>query len=172
MLFRSDENQELTVKSKASGATLAADAVLVNGDMLLVMSADSANHTQYILEVSDHGLSSDAVISSTLYQVTIEEQPSVEAGVGLVKGFEYGTRLKTILGNITIPMGASLDVVDSEGVYVPTKMLNFDTTYVDVTVNSGIYLDVLAEDGVTRIVYQLLPNSSENDAFIDRKSVV
>ena len=165
-VIKADENQELTVKSKASGATLAADAVLVNGDMLLVMSADSANHTQYILEVSDHGLSSDAVISSTLYQVTIEEQPSVEAGVGLVKGFEYGTRLKTILGNITIPMGASLDVVDSEGVYVPTKMLNFDTTYVDVTVNSGIYLDVLAEDGVTRIVYQLLPNSSENDAFI------
>jgi hypothetical protein len=59
-----------------------------------------------------------------------------------------------------------MDVVNSEGAYVSTKILNYDTSYVDVTVNPGTYLDVLAEDGLTRIVYQLLPTSTENDAFV------
>ena len=104
-------------------------------------------------------------------EITIQMQPGgegeeIEAGAGQISGFEYGTRLKTILNNIQIPMGAKMDVINSEGAYIPLRMLNFDSTYVDVTVNSGTYLDVLAEDGLTRIVYQLLPASSENDAFV------
>jgi hypothetical protein len=38
--------------------------------------------------------------------------------------------------------------------------------YVNVTVNSDIYLDVIAEDGVTEIVYQLIPDVTDDDAFI------
>jgi hypothetical protein len=59
-----------------------------------------------------------------------------------------------------------LTIVDETGSYVPFKTLNFDTAYVNVTVNSNIYLDVVAEDGLTRIVYQLKPSTSANDAFI------
>lgn len=170
-ILKVNEAQTLTVKSKADGTVLAGNAVIGNGDFLLVMSADSTNFSQYTLEVTDNGLNSDALLTSALYQITIESQPNTEgetivAGVGNVSGFEYGTRLKTILNNISLPMGASMDVINSEGKYVSTKILNFDTTYVDVTVSSGIYLDVVAEDGLTRIVYQLLPSSSESDAFI------
>jgi hypothetical protein len=59
-----------------------------------------------------------------------------------------------------------MTVIDGNGAYVPFTMLNFDTVYVSVTVNPEIFLDVVAEDGITRIVYQLQPNTSANDAFI------
>ncbi len=168
---KDDPDQTLKVKATASGSEITGNTVVNLNDTLVVLSADSTNTTKYILEVSDEGLNSDALLTSSLYDVTIESQPvtggeSVVAGVGSVSGFEYGTRLKTILNNISIPMGALMDVVDSEGAYVSTKIMNYDTTYIDVTVNSNTYLDVVAEDGVTRIVYQLLPSSSENDAFI------
>ncbi len=88
------------------------------------------------------------------------------AGVGTVTGFDYGTSLKTILANITVPAGARMDIIDAEGAYVSLTQLNFDTTYVNVTVNSNTYLDVKAENGVTEIIYQLFPQSSETDAFI------
>ncbi len=170
-IIKMNDNQVLTVKAKADESVLELDAVLTNEDMLLVMSADSTNFSQYVLEVTDEGLSDNALLNSTLYEIMVDVQPVIEeesvvAGSGTVSGFEYGTRLKTILNNITVPAGASLSVINSSGAYVPTQMLNFDTVYVDVTVNSGIYLDVLAEDGLTRIVYQLVPLSSENDAFI------
>jgi len=45
-------------------------------------------------------------------------------------------------------------------------MLNFDTAYVNVTVNPDTYFYVIAENGITTINYQLQPRASENDAFI------
>ena len=137
---------------------------------VLTLSADSTNTTKYVLNVTDEGLSSNAVITSTRYTVTIEQQPksagNENAGIGNVKGFDYGTALRTILANIKVPAGATLTVVNGDGAYVPLKTLNFDTAYVNVTVNDNIYLSVIAENGVTEIVYQLIPSVSESDAFV------
>jgi len=169
-LTKAHEMQSLKVK-RADTVLEMADVVELN-DTLVVMSADSMNITKYLLDVADEGLSSNAVITSTRYTVTIEQQPksasaaSAEAGVGNVKGFDYGTALRTILANIKLPMGATMSVIDGQGAYVPLKTLNFDTAYVNVTVNSNIYLNVVAENGVTEIKYQLMPSSSENDAFL------
>ncbi len=166
-IIKDNVNQELTVKSHADSSILASDVVLNNEDVLLVMSADSVNHTQYVLEVTEDGLNSDAVLTSSQYEITIDSQPQTgEAGAGTVSGLEYGTRLQTVLNNIEVPMGATMVVVNGNGAYIPMKMQNFDTTYVYVNINSDTYLDVLAEDGQTRIVYQLLPSSSEDDAFV------
>jgi hypothetical protein len=105
-----------------------------------------------------------------LYDVYIDVQPksagNPDAGSGSVSGFDYGTRLKTDLANLTLPAGAKLEVINEQGAYVPLKILNFDTTFVDVTVNDKIFLNVTAENGITQILYQLLPASSENDAFV------
>jgi hypothetical protein len=165
-------NEMQTLKVKRADAELAmADLVLLN-DVLEVMSADSVNTTKYVINVTDEGLSSNAVLTSTRYTVTIEQQPksasaaNAEAGVGNIKGFDYGTALRTVLANITVPYGASVTVIDGQGAYVPLKMLNFDTAYVNVTVNNNIYLNVVAENGVTQINYQLIPSSSDNDAFL------
>jgi hypothetical protein len=165
-------NEKQTLKVKRGDALLASGDAVVLNDVLEVMSADSVNTTKYVLNVTNEGLSSNAVLTSTRYTVTVEQEPksaSADAavpGVGNIKGMEYGTALRTVLANITVPAGASLTVIDGKGAYVPLKMLNFDTTYVNVTVNSNIYLNVVAENGVTTINYQLIPSSSDNDAFL------
>jgi hypothetical protein len=170
-LNKANENQTLTVKSFADGSDLGMDDLLSLNDTLVVLSADSLNTTRYILEVSEDGLSSNAVLTSALYQIEIINDPKSasqddNSGEGIVTGFEYGTQLRTILNNVTIPGGATLNIIDGSGAYVSLIKLNFDTTYVNVTVNSDTYFDVVAEDGLTRIVYQLQPLSSQSDAFI------
>jgi hypothetical protein len=88
------------------------------------------------------------------------------AGKGTVSGFEYGTSLRTVLANLTLPAEATMQVIDNEGAYVSLKRLNFDTAYVNVTVNHNMFLEVIAENGTTKITYQLQPDISENDAFL------
>ncbi|MEZ5107118.1 MAG: T9SS type A sorting domain-containing protein [Draconibacterium sp.] len=167
-IIKADENQDLKVKG--IDGELAMDALLSNNDTLVVMSADSINTTKYLLEVSEEGLSSDARLTSSRYTIDVVSEPksagSEEAGTATIKGFEYGTTLSTILDNITVPEGASLDVINGDGAYVSLLMLNFDTTYVKVTVNDNIFFDVTAENGITKIIYQLIPDVSENDAFL------
>jgi hypothetical protein len=169
-VVKANEGQTLKVKALAGGAELAMDAVLSLNDTLVVLSADSTNTSKYILNVSESGLSSNAILTSSRYDITIVTNPksagNEDAGTAEISGFDYGTSLTTIIANITVPAGASLDMIDGDGAYVPLKMLNYDTTYVPVTVNDNIYFDVVAENGITEIIYQLLPSVSENDAFI------
>ncbi len=173
-LIKANENQTLTVIGTESGNEMAMDALLNMNDTLIVMSADSTNTTKYLLEVTEEGLSSDAVLTSSKYQIDIIQQPSAvtgenntaEMGKGTISGFEYGTQINTLLSNIAVPNGASLSVINGEGAYVPLTMLNFDTSYVSVTVNHNTYFEVVAEDGVTSILYQLQPQASESSAFL------
>ena len=169
-LIKANEKQILTVTSLVDGTVLSTDALLANNDTLTVLSADSTNITKYLLEVSELGLSSDAVLTSTSYDIEITSHPKSasndDVGTATIQGFEYGTSLKTIVSNILKPAGATMDIVNGAGTYIPLKILNFDTAYVDVTVNSDTYFNVVAEDGKTRINYQLLPETSQNSAFI------
>jgi hypothetical protein len=170
-IIKKDEGQTLTLKATDDGAVLAGDELLSMNDTLVVLSADSVNTTKYLLEVSEEGLSSDAYLSSTLYEVTVDADPksateAVEAGSGTISGFEYGTQLSTVLNNVDVPAGAILQTVAEDGSYVPLKRLNFDTTKVNVTVNHLTYFEVTAEDGVTQMMYQLLPQASQSDAFV------
>ncbi len=170
-LIKPNENQTLTVKATADGSELTGDAVLSVNDTLIVMSADSSNTSKYIIEVSEGGLSDDALLVSSKYTIDVQSQPksageSEEAGTATITGFEYGTSLKTIVANVTAPAGAGMDMIDGAGAYVSLVVLNFDTTYVNVTVNSDTYFEVTAENGVTKIVYQLIPDVSEKDAFL------
>ncbi len=172
-IIKSNDKQVLKVVNKKEGKELPQDALLELNDTLIVISADSANTTKYILEVNETGLSSNAILTSDQYNISIVNEPKTEmisgqtnTGTAIIKGFEYGTTLRTVLANITVPDGALLTTINGREEYVPTKMLNFNKTYANVTVNNNIYFDVLAENGITRIVYQLVPEVSENDAFI------
>ncbi|MBT3383265.1 MAG: T9SS type A sorting domain-containing protein [Prolixibacteraceae bacterium] len=169
-LIKANENQTLLVKSGADDSELPMDAILSMDDILEVMSADSSNTTLYVLEVSENGLSGNAVLTSARYEVTIDVQPKSAGnendGAGSIEGFEYGTQLKTVVANVVVPAGAIMNVISNDGAYVAQKQLNFDTAYVDVTVNHNMFFEVTAENGVTRIVYQLKPEVSENSAFL------
>jgi hypothetical protein len=170
-VVKKDSNQVLKVHANADGSELGMDATLSLNDTLIVMSADSVNITKYVLDVTDEGLSSDALLTSTRYTITIDSEPkggseTTEAGMGTITGFENGTTLKTILNNVNVPVGANLSIVNGEGAYVPLTALNFDTSYVSVVVNANTYFDILAENGITRIMYQLVPSSSASEAIV------
>lgn len=170
-LIKEDEGQVLNVKSVADGSDLAQDAMLSMNDTLVVMAADSINKTYYRLNVNEDGLSSDAVLTSTRFTVKIDSEPksaaeNQEAGTGTISGIELGTTLKFIANNVTVPAGATMTIIDSEGAYIPYKILNFDTTYVQVNVNPDMYFEVVAEDGITTIIYQLQPETGANDVFV------
>jgi hypothetical protein len=168
---KEDENQVLKITSAADGSELGMDAVLSMNDKLEVVSADGTNTTIYRLDVTEAGLSNNAYLTSGRWNIQVSADPksageAAEAGAGSIAGFDYGTTIKTVVDNVNVPAGATLTVIDGNGAYVPYTTLNFDTTYVSVTVNPEIFFDVVAEDNVTRMVYQLQPNTSANDAFI------
>ncbi len=144
----------------AGADTLANDAVFADGDALHVMSADSTNITVYNLIVTAEGLRSDAILTSATYTIEVDDE------TGTVSGFEYGTMLKTVRDGVTVPAGATLTIVDDKDAYVPLRRPNFDTIYVDVMVSDKIFFEVVAEDGETKVLYQLLPDSDPSDAFV------
>jgi hypothetical protein len=74
-IYKADEGQALTVKATADGSELGMDAVLSLNDTLVVLSADSTNTTKYVLNVSEDGLSSNAVITSDKYTVEVTQDP-------------------------------------------------------------------------------------------------
>jgi len=161
-IIKSHEDQALTLKSAVDGAILTATDTLLNGDTLIVVSADLSNTTKYSLEVTDEGLNNDALLVSEVYTIAVDGQE------GTVSGFEYGTALKTIVdtANLTVPAGAEFNIIDAAGAYVPLLMLNFDTTYVDVQVSDQIYFEVISENGLNTILYQLQPDADASDAFV------
>jgi hypothetical protein len=170
-IVKKNENQVLNVHSVQDGSVLGMDAALTMNDTLVVMSADSVNFTKYILEVTEQGLNSNAVLTSERYTIEFEAEPKSAndehtAGSGTISGFDYGTTVRTVANNVTVPEGALMSIINADGAYVPLRKLNYDTIYVSVTVSSEIFFDVLAEDRITRIVYQLQPNFLANDAFV------
>jgi hypothetical protein len=165
-IIKADTGQVLTLKSILAGAVLTGNQLLSNNDTLVVLSADSVNTSKYILEVTQQGLSSNALLASNRYQIVVNGGSNESTRYGTITGFDYGTTLTTVLNSITLPGGASMSIIDAAGTYVPLKILNYDTIYVKTTVNSEIYFEVIAEDGITKVVYQLVPNTSQNDAFL------
>jgi hypothetical protein len=159
-ISKMDPDQTLTVMSGTEA--LEGSDVITDGDVLSVLSADGENTTVYSLVVTDDGLSPNARLTSTQYTIEIDE----EAGTGTIAGFEYGTTVKAVRDGVTVPAGALLTIVDDKDRYVPLRKLNFDTLYVDVQVSDLIYFEVVAEDGETKILYQLLPDSDPGDAYV------
>jgi len=169
-ILKKNEGQTLSVVALDGGSELLGDELLSLNDTLVVVSADGVNTTKYGLNVTEDGLSPDAYLTSNIYDIEVLAHPksagSEDAGSGTIKGFEYGTQLRTILNNIIVPENAVLSIIDDKDAYVPLRRLNFDTAYVNVTVNHLTFFEVVAEDGVTSMVYQLLPTVSQSSAFV------
>jgi len=174
-LIQADTAQTLTVKSKSTGNVLAGTDALTNGDTLVVKSGTftewtkiggkdtvvtKTNTTKYVLEVTAEGLSHNALLTSTVYTI------AVDGSTGTISGISYGTLLEEAVENVVVPLYATMTVVDGNDQWVQMKKLNFDTLYVDVQVTDAYYFEVLAEDGVTKILYQLVPTAVSSDAFV------
>ncbi|MBN2774686.1 MAG: hypothetical protein JXR31_10585, partial [Prolixibacteraceae bacterium] len=97
MINKENEGQTLTVKS--AGTAIAGTDVVADGDVLEVVSANGENTTVYVLEVTDGGLSNDAVLTSTEYTIVINGATgtiSVPAGILLADA----------RANVVVPDGA------------------------------------------------------------------
>ena len=159
-IHKMHEGQTLTLLAASDGSELTDNDVLSDGDFLVVVSADGINTTKYILSVTNNGLSHDAVLTSTVYGI------GVSGGTGMISGVTYSEKIADVIDNVTVPVGAKLQVIDGDGAYVSLVALNYDTVYVDATVTDDVYFEVTAEDNKTTITYQLVPDVSEDDAFI------
>ena len=159
-LIKADPGQTLTVKDSATGTVLTDADVVLHNDTLYVQSADLVNTTRYALEVTESGLSADAVVTSATLTVT------PDGANGTITGFNYGETLKSVYDQLVIPAGATSILTDANGTYISFKRLNFDTAYVDVMVNDQPYLHVTSENGVNTLVYHFEPNSASTDAFV------
>lgn len=155
---KADEGQ--TFKVMRGATEVAATAELEDGDVLEVLSADGNNTTMYELDVTAGGLSNDAVLVSDDYTI------DVTGSTGTVSGFDYTVTLREVFDGVTVPEGASINVINGDDAYVPFVMLNFDTTQVDVLVSADVYFEVIAENGTSKILYQLMPEMMNNGAFV------
>ena len=159
-LVKADEKQTLKVKSVTTGLELALTAAVSKGDSLIVLSADSVNTSKYILDVTANGLSADALLTSATYTI------NATGATGTITGFEQGTLLKQIVAGVVVPTGATLTLTDQNDAYMTLTKLNYDSAYVNVIATDNVYFEVVAENGTTKILYQLMPNSNPNDAYL------
>jgi hypothetical protein len=158
---KADANQKLTVMH--NGTAISGATAVSNNDVLVVVSADTEinNVSKYTIAVTTEGLEKNALITSVPYKVT------VSGAKGTITGFDYGTPLQTIFDGLVIPETASnYAIYDSKGAYVAFQTLNYDTIYAPTLINDAIFIEVVAQDGVTKIEYQFTPTAKAFDAFV------
>lgn len=159
-IVKANADQALTVKS-AGGVVRAENDVVLDGDILNVLSADSTNTSAYILNVTANGLSSNALLTSANY--TIE----VSGSNGTISGFlAQKTKLKDVLAGVVVPAGATITLTDENDAYMTMSKLRYDSTYVDVLATDKVYFEVIAENGITSVLYQLKPTSNPSEAYV------
>jgi hypothetical protein len=160
-LTQPDTGQTLTVLSNVDGSEKAMDASVETNDTLRVISADSSNVTKYIL--STVPLDDNAVL-------TVGDGSAIEISIddtaGIITGFEYNMSLQELLDNLNKPQLATLSIYNREGALVPLKRLNNDTNYVDTRVSDSYYFEVVAQNNVTAITYELQPVLPDNKPFV------
>jgi hypothetical protein len=159
-ITRASELQTLKVISAASGVELAAADKIYNGDTLVVVSADGKHTTKYILRVTSECLGCYTYLTSTIYTV------SVAGSTGTITGFPKYTLLKTVLAGVVIPAGANLTMVDQNDAYKTIVILNFDTAYVNTQATPDCYFELIAENGMNKVLYQLMPIYTPSDAYV------
>ena len=121
---------------------------LVTGDKLIVLSATSHNSTVYTINIQQPA--NNALLTSSSYNI------STSGAEGLVEGIPAFTTIEDLLLKINVPPGARLSVVDSRGQLTGIeKVLNDAYVVIKTIVSDSIRLEVIAEDGITRIDYKL-----------------
>ena len=139
----------LTVTNADSTEVKTGEELIVEGDRLNVLAGTRDNYTIYTLNVQQP--SNDALLTSSVYEI------GVEGSAGQISGIPALTSIEDLLAGINIPAGARLTVIDDKDQQVGTEAVLFDTLLIVKTLASdNILLEVLAEDGVTKIIYNLI----------------
>jgi hypothetical protein len=154
-IIKAHEDQALEVMDKGN------DDALIEGDTLIVTSADSLSVTKYVIALGS--LSSNAVLEAKIESgYTI----AYTGSEGTISGIQFGATIEDVLNNIIKPTSAIMTVLDIDENLMPLQLRNFNKEYVNTKASNRIFLEVIAEDGVTSILYQLILNSSSSDAWL------
>ncbi|MCK4922810.1 MAG: T9SS type A sorting domain-containing protein [Bacteroidales bacterium] len=155
-----DTSQVLSLHSSVDGSVKTGADPVAENDTLIVTSADGRTTTKYVL--INLSLSSNAVLET----VNTTSYLTVDADNGIISGMEYGAVLKEILDSLFVPEFAVMNVIDGAGNLIPNQLINYDSTKSDVRVGDDVYLEVIAQDQVTIIVYKMEPAVLSSDAFV------
>jgi len=149
-VFKSDEGQTFEIISGTDGSAKDFSAELMDKDTLKVTSSNGQNVTKYALSVAATGLSDDAVLTSNDADLKI----NIDGTIANITGITYSTTIEDVVKKVIVPQGAILSVIDEDNNLVPMKLKNFKNVMIPVMANESIYLEVMAENGVTIINYQ------------------
>jgi hypothetical protein len=159
-ITKADEGQTLQFIATADGAELGLTDVLMNSDTLHVAAADSSNFTTYVLEVTASGLKDNAMLTSTVYNV-------IDNGAtGTVEGMAYGTTVVDVINNVVKDVDATLTIVNENNELLGKNVVTADGQVVLRTATDDVYFEVVAQDKVTKILYQLKPATTATDAYV------
>jgi hypothetical protein len=149
-IIKGDPGQSLVVKRSDVEITT---GNVAEGDVLEVTSKDGLNTTVYAISLG--GLGSVATISSSVYTVAS----------GSVSGIPAFTTVADVLGMVTKDdPNSTLYVVDDAGRSISLSVKSPDTLAVDpieIIVNGSIWFEVIAENGVDKEMYQLVPDDTD-----------
>lgn len=161
-LSKANPEQHLTVISGTSGAEKGLSDPVSTNDTLVVVSANMKCTTRYTL--LNQPLDDNAVLTpvNTPSKLTIE----IEGNQGVIRGIAYGDLLKNWLDSLDLPDLATWSVINQNGELVPLKFLNFDTVLVNTRIGDSIYIEVIAQNGATKITYKFEPAALSSDAFV------
>ncbi|MCK4854050.1 MAG: hypothetical protein KAT31_07305, partial [Bacteroidales bacterium] len=162
-IMKSDTGQVLTVMS--AGVEKAAGDYIAGDDSLMVVSSNGVNTSYYNLV--DQPLDDNALIRvkaeyAGSYSVTVDGSTGTITGTGI----EWGKPLKDILSALIMPDLSTFNIIDQNDHPVALKVINFDTTLVDVRLSDSIFFEVVAQNGTSIITYQLKPEAMSSDAFV------
>ena len=152
-LDKANPDQTLEIIGKGDNEDLA------QGDTLQVMSADSTNITTYGINIG--ALSDDAMLTSTEYEITADE----DAGTGVIAGIPFGTSVKEVRNNVTKPEKATLNIIDADDNLVPLQKRNYDSLYVNTQATGYISFEVVAENNEKVITYNLETELGDSSAY-------
>ncbi|MFC2080016.1 T9SS type A sorting domain-containing protein [Bacteroidota bacterium] len=136
--------------------------IIAEGDTITVTSAEGQNITNYGLHTRQAEQSSDAVLKVVDGSGYME---SHSGSSGTISGIPSNISLSQVLANMIVPDKARLQVLDSDNNLVPLLTLNAAGSYIHTSAYEPLFIEVTAEDNLTRITYQLEFIANESEAF-------
>lgn len=148
-IIKADPGQILKVVASSGSGELGPSDAVQAGDTLVVHAEDMSNTTKYVITTGF--LSTNAILSSDIYDIGL-------AGLtGTISTVAHLTTINELLDHLTLPNGAFMNIFDNQRRHVPLMHMAPDTSIaIDPVVSDSIFVEVIAEDGVTKIVYSLV----------------